>query len=115
MSHFLLQHLPPTPPHLASTVPSTAAPVFRVGEEGVWEAIIGTVARVRKTPWKDGKGSLAACEESAVQFRVQVGSPGKGIGLGEGRRSHDVEGFAEVGRVFVKVHQRAVERKVGFV
>ena len=50
-----------------------------------------------------------------MQFGVKMRAPGECVGLGEGGGRHDVKRFAEVGRVFAEVHERAVEREVGFV
>jgi hypothetical protein len=50
-----------------------------------------------------------------MKLGIEVGPPVKGVWFGERGGRHDMEGFAEVGRVLVEVHESAVEHKVGFV
>ena len=54
-------------------------------------------------------------QEPTPEFEVEKCAPVGGPWTGRGGGRHDVECFAEVGRVFVKVHQRAVQRQVRFV
>jgi hypothetical protein len=116
MPDLLLEHLPPALAHLAAPIPSSSAPVLWIGEERVRETNVGsTVPRISETPRKDGERFDVRGEESAVKLGIEVGSPVKGVRLGKRGGRHDVEGFAEVGRVLVKVHESAVEHKVGFV
>ena len=50
-----------------------------------------------------------------MELRVEMRAPGECVGSREGRRGHDMEGFAEVGRVLAEVHERAVQREIRFL
>jgi hypothetical protein len=54
-------------------------------------------------------------QEPTPEFEVEEGAPVGGTRAGRRGSGHDMKGFAKVGRVFVKVHQGAVQRRVRFV
>ena len=111
----LAQH-PIQPPARFQPQPHRPRPARSVRFERIRKTIVqATGARVAKAKGENFKGRDVRGQEATPEFKVEHGAPVCGTRTGRGGSRHDVKGLAEVGRVFVKVHQRAVERQVGFV
>jgi hypothetical protein len=84
--------------------------------ERVWKAVVeATRSAVREAVGKDLEGGNALGNEPTPQTEVKDGTPIRRRRTRWRGCCHKMESFAEVGRVLMKVHQRAVECKVTFV
>ena len=90
--------------------------IARIWLEWVWKAIVeATRSAIREAEGKDLEGGDTLCHEPTPQTEVEDRTPIRRRRTRWCGRCHKVESLTEVGRVLMKMHQRAVECQVGFV